>query len=186
MRNVKDIQSLTDQEPTKTVIAQLQSIGQHYAWNVFYELDFGENPGSIHTATAIEMVHGLELGWFKYALRSFFELLTPTQTQQFDQLSKEFSDQHNHQNDRTISFPHGFSNVTRLQGHEYVGCLSLLVLTLSSRPWEQVMRHFSPNKQRRLKELFDLFQTLLSLHSFTKIKKLSKNCLVCQEEKKIM
>ena len=177
MRNVKDIQSLTDQEPTKTVIAQLQSIGQHYVRNAFYELDFGENPGSIHTATPIEMLHGLELGWFKYALKSFFELLTPTQTQQFDQLSKVFSDQHNHQSDRTFprtSFPHGFSNVTRLQGHEYVGCLFLSVLVLSSRPWEQVMRHFSANKQRRLKQFLDLFQTLLSLHSFTKMKTLSK------------
>eukprot|EP00978_Attheya_sp_CCMP212_P024611 scaffold77587_cov39-Attheya_sp.AAC.1 len=69
MRDMSEIKQLTDQRPTKATLAQLQSIGQHYVRNAFYDLDFGENPGGIHTASPIEMLHGLELGWFKYALK---------------------------------------------------------------------------------------------------------------------
>ena len=65
MRKVGDIKVLTDQPPTKTVLSQLKILGQHYVKNAFYNLDFGENPGGIHTATPIEMLHGLELGLFQ-------------------------------------------------------------------------------------------------------------------------
>jgi hypothetical protein len=173
MRKVADIKVLTDQPPTKTVLSQLKVLGQHYVKNAFYNLDFGENPGGIHTATPIEMLHGLELGLFQYALRGFFDLFTPSEVIKFDLLSKGFSDQHNHQSYRDFprtSFPHGFSNVTRLQGHEYVGCLLLASLTLASRPWQVVMRDFSTKKQGRIKQYHDLFEILLSFHAFTKRK----------------
>eukprot|EP00978_Attheya_sp_CCMP212_P024024 scaffold74772_cov53-Attheya_sp.AAC.1 len=123
------------------------------------------------------MLHGLELGWFQYALKAFFLLFTRTETKQFDQLSKVYSEQHKHQSDRSFprtSSSHGFSNVTRLQGHEYVGCLFLSVLVLSSRPWQSVMVRFTPKKQERVKQFLDLFQTLLALHSFAKTKKLPR------------
>eukprot|EP00978_Attheya_sp_CCMP212_P035298 scaffold152680_cov57-Attheya_sp.AAC.1 len=102
MRVMLEIKELTDQRPTKATLSQLQSIGQHYVRNAFYDLDFGENPGGIHTASPIEMLHGLELGWFKYALKAFFLLFTPSQTKQFDQLSKVYSEQHQHQCDRSF------------------------------------------------------------------------------------
>jgi hypothetical protein len=178
MRKLSDIKELTDKRPTKVILSELQSIGQHYVRNAFYDLDFGENPGGIHTATPIEMLHGLELGWFKYALKAFFSLLTPTQTKHFDELSKVYSEQHQHQSDRSFprtSFPHGFSNVTRLQGHEYVGCLFLSVLVLSSRPWQFVIARFTRKKQERIKQFLDLFHTLLALHSFTKTKRLPRD-----------
>jgi hypothetical protein len=173
MRKMCDIKHLTDQKPTEEVLKELQILGQHYVRNAFYELDFGQNPGGIHTATPIETLHGIELGWFKYALKGFFDLLTPTETTQFDLLSKGFSQQHKHQSYRDFprtSFPHGFSNVTRLQGHEYVGCLLLSVLVLSSRPWKIVMMDIKPRKQNRINQYFDLFETLLSFHAFTKSK----------------
>ena len=173
MRNISDIKKLTDQAPTTEVLSQLQVLGQHYVRNAFYHLDFGENPGGIHTATPIEILHGLELGWFKYALRGFFQLLTPAHVKQFDLLSKGFSEQHKHQSYRDFprtSFPHGFSNVTRLQGHEYVGCLLLSVLILSSRPWKVLMETISPKSQRRIKQYHELFEILLSFHAFTKRK----------------
>jgi hypothetical protein len=171
MRKVADIKVLTDQPPTKEVLSQLQVLGQHYVKNAFYNLDFGENPGGIHTATPIEILHGLELGLFKYALKGFFQLLKPAEVIQFDVLSQGFSDQHKHQSYRDFprtSFPHGFSNVTRLQGHEYVGCLLLTTLILASRPWKEVMQNFCAIKQRRIKQYHDLFEILLSFHAFTK------------------
>eukprot|EP00978_Attheya_sp_CCMP212_P018706 scaffold51711_cov66-Attheya_sp.AAC.2 len=61
MRYSSDIKELINQHPTKAILSQLQSICQHYVRNAFYDLDFGENPGGIHTASPIEMLHGLGL-----------------------------------------------------------------------------------------------------------------------------
>eukprot|EP00978_Attheya_sp_CCMP212_P034115 scaffold141505_cov55-Attheya_sp.AAC.1 len=71
---------------------------------------------------------------------SQLQLLKPAEVIQFDGLSQGFSDQHTHQSYRDFprtSFPHGFSNVTHLQGHEYVGCLLLTTLILASCPWKE-------------------------------------------------
>jgi hypothetical protein len=110
---------------------ELKCQGYHFIDNATNGLDFGANKYGINDCTLGEVLHQLQKGWITVTLDEFYKVVLTKSL-----LAGQISGLLSHQSDRDypqIKFPWPFSTLSQLQGHEPLGVLLLLVVSLSSK-----------------------------------------------------
>jgi hypothetical protein len=163
---------------------RLQNASYHDLDSAFSNVWFGGgNPHGIHRATPSEVLHTIQKGWHEYALEGFFGVLSDGPTRFVEMIAKRLSEQLRHQSDRDLprtSFPHGISTIAQLQAHEAAGVLLLLVLSLHCHiGWDMGReKHSFVNsryvEEKKVLEYRTLFETLLCVEAWYKLKKVPK------------
>ena len=116
----------------------LQNISQKHVWNAFYRLQFGcHSDAGIHGATPWEVLHWIQLGYYKCDREAFFLQTgkTSTLSKKVDSLCEMHGQLLQRKSDRNLprmSFTDGI-RMGKLQAHEMSGVILLLALTLRSR-----------------------------------------------------
>jgi hypothetical protein len=163
----------------------LKNASYHDVDNAFSEVWFGAgNPHGIHRATPSEVLHMIQKGWHEYSLEGFFGVLTDGPIKFVERLAKRLSEQLHHQSDRDLPrtrFPYGISTISQLQTHEAAGVL-LLVLSLHCHlGWDKHQRHEKHSfvnsrhvNEKKVREYLTLFETLLCMEAWYKLKQVSK------------
>jgi len=114
----------------------LQALSQHFLRNGFADVRFGaHNNRGIFGACPGEMLHLISLGWFKYCLTAFKSQIgkTSVRVEEFDVLCSKVGQLLCRQSDRTLprtNFPNGILSGSHLMGHEYSGCLLIMLFAL--------------------------------------------------------
>jgi hypothetical protein len=116
---------------------ELQHQGYHFLDNATNGLDFGTNKHGINGCTLGEVFHQLQKGWIIVTLDEFYKVVLTKKPKEFlDVLAGQISGLISHQSDRDYprtKFPRPLSTVLQLQGHETLGVLLLLVVSLQSK-----------------------------------------------------
>jgi hypothetical protein len=164
----------------------LQRASYHDLDNAFSDIWFGAgNPHGIHRATPSEVLHMIQKGWHDYSLDGFFGILSDGPIRFLEALAKRMSEQLHHQSDRDLprtKFPHGISTISQLQAHEAAGVILLLVLSLHCHVgWDKdnlSEKHSFVNSSfvndKKVREYRTLFETLLCMEAWYKLKKVPK------------
>ena len=90
----------------------LKSLSQQYIFNSWYEFCFGlHNKLNIHGACPMEILHWIQLGWYKYSRASLFGLTGPNSqlTQHLDTIATQMGSLFQRQSDR--AYPR--TNITK-------------------------------------------------------------------------
>jgi hypothetical protein len=116
---------------------ELQCQGYHFLDNATNGFDFGANKHGINGRTLGEVLHQLQKGWITVTLDEFYKVVLTKKPKEFvDVLSGQISGFLSHQSDcdyPRIKFPRPLSTLLQLQGHETLGVLLLLVVSLHSK-----------------------------------------------------
>jgi hypothetical protein len=120
---------------------ELQCQGYHFLDNATNGLDFAANKDGINGCTLGEVLHLLQKGWITVTLEFYKVDLTKKPKEFLDVLAGQISGLLSRQSDRDyprIKFPRPLSTLSQLQGHETLGVLLLLVVSLHSKAcWEK-------------------------------------------------
>jgi hypothetical protein len=112
---------------------ELQCQGYQFLDNATNGLDFGANKHGINGCTLGDVLHQLQKGWITVTLDEFYKVvLTKKPKELAGQISGLLSYQSDHDYPR-IKFPRPLSTLSQLQGHETLGVLLLLVVSLHSK-----------------------------------------------------
>jgi hypothetical protein len=116
---------------------ELQCQGYHFLDNATNDLDFGANKHGINGCTLGEVLHQLQKGWITVTLDKFYKVVLTKKPKEFlDVLAGQISGLLSHQSDcdyPRIKFLRPLSTLLQLQGHETLGVLLLLVVSLHSK-----------------------------------------------------
>jgi hypothetical protein len=116
---------------------ELQHQGYHFLDNATNGLDCGTNKHGINGCTLGEVLHQLQKFWISVTLDKFYKVVLTKKPKEFlDVLAGQISGLLSHQSDRDypqIKFPRPLSTLLQLQGHETLGVLLLLVVSLHSK-----------------------------------------------------
>jgi hypothetical protein len=127
-----------DKAEKEEAMGRLQAVSQHCIWNTFHQFRFGQHDRSgIHGATPWETLHWIQLGFYKYDREALFLQTGKTTilSRNLDALAQTFGHFLDRQSDRSlprVAFNDGIRE-GRMQGHEMVGVILLLVLAMRSR-----------------------------------------------------
>ena len=143
----------SNKEEKEAAELKMKEISQHRIMNAFYDFDFGLHDNSgIHGATPWEVLHWILLGFYKYDREALF-LQTGEHsklTRAVDALAQTFGHFLDRQSDQTlprVSFNDGVRE-GKMQGHEMVGVMLLLVLALRSRAGRDLILDTAWGKQK--------------------------------------
>jgi hypothetical protein len=116
---------------------ELQCQGYHFLDNATNGLDFGTNKHQINGCTLGEVLHQLQKDWITVILDEFYKVVLTKKPKKFlDILAGQISGLLSYQNDcdyPRIKFLRPLSTLSQLQGHETLGVLLLLVVSLHSK-----------------------------------------------------
>jgi hypothetical protein len=116
---------------------ELQCQGYHFLDNATNDLDFGANKHGINGCTLGEVLHQLQKGWITVTLDEFYKVVHTKKPKEFlDVLAGQISGLLSHQSDRDyprIKFLRPLCTLLQLQGHETLGVLLLLAVSLHSK-----------------------------------------------------
>jgi hypothetical protein len=137
----------------------LSSSSQQYLKNAFDDIRFGfHNRRGIFGACPGEILHMVLLGWFKYAIESFFVQAgsqTGETVKSYNTLCNNIGRQLQRQSDRKVPrtmFRKGFSTTPNLKGHEYRGCLLVILISLYTSRYQEIFSTPVQTKKVRLKK----------------------------------
>ena len=129
--NFNTFKKITENDDNK----ELKKWSLHKCNNAFYDMDFGEQPMSVHGATPPDVMHSLQHGLMAYTLESFFAVLTKKDKLVIEATLKCLL------NDLRCSsqsiyprfnFPNGITNLAFVTAKEHVSIMCILVMILSS------------------------------------------------------
>ena len=110
---------------------QQRLYSQHKLLNAFHNINFGGQKYGLLGCTRPNILHVIRKGIVEWSVKTVLENLTDTKKALLDDLAIAFCQTHR-QKYRNIfpktSFPNGFTNLSNLQAHEWVGVLYLLVI----------------------------------------------------------
>ena len=131
----------------------LKKLSQQQIFNAWYEIQFGTHDKSgVHGCCCMEVLHWLNIGWYKYARANLFEQTGPSSN-----LSKHLNETAIHlgillqrQSDR--EFPRTKFNAGvkkgKLMGHEMCGMMLVLAGTLTCTRGKELILEEARGKQR--------------------------------------
>ena len=101
----------------------IEGLSFHDIENAFQNISFGANGYSIYQHCPPENLHSIKEGLFTYLLKGLVNQLSGKQKAlaELDSLFQEISNHCKHQSDRNfprMSFPFGFSNISKVTGDE--------------------------------------------------------------------
>lgn len=156
----------------------LRNISQHPIWNAWYEIEFGRhNDFGIHGACPIELLHWIELGWYKYTRANLFYQLGPTSIlgAKINACCMHLGYLFKHQSDRNLprtTFSKGVKK-GKLMGHEMSGMMLVLLVTLRCTKGGNMIREGARGKQknfffddRYIRDWIMLLETQLSFEAW--------------------
>jgi hypothetical protein len=119
---------------------ELKAISQQYLNNAFDNVQLGmHNDHRIFGACPGEILHLIHIGWFRNVVDSFFIQITKDSVlaKKYDTLLRDINECLRQQSDRNVpstSTKKGFPSIANIPGHEYAGCLFvMLILFYTSR-----------------------------------------------------
>jgi len=152
--------------------AELQPISQKPVHNAFWKVNFGANPGGVHTACTPDAMHAVEAGTIERAAQVIFdELLTDRQKTMIDNLTKKYARTHLRQTTARFfprsAFVNGLTNLSCTTCAEKVGILFVVVCLCSiSSVREMLQEEVWPNGL--FVDVLETMELLLCCHAFLK------------------
>ena len=133
---------------------EMECLSFHFIENAFWNISFGANRYGIFQYCPSENLHSIKEGLFTYLLKGLVEQLSGKwkALAELDSLFQVMSKHCKHQSDRNfprMSFPFGFSNISKVTGDEKAGLLIVMILVMESvsgqESFQKVMSgvHFS-------------------------------------------
>ena len=113
----------------------IEGLSFHNIENAFWNISFGANGYGIYQHCPPENLHSIKEGLFTYLLKGLVNQLSGKQKAlaELDSLFQEISNHCKHQSDRNfpcMSFPFGFSNISKVTGDEKEGLLIVMILLM--------------------------------------------------------
>jgi hypothetical protein len=166
-------------------LANLHAMSQHYVLNAFRLVQFGcHNNRGIFGACPGEILHLVQLGWFKYAMQSFATQAGPTSQSmsQFDDLCSVVGKLLHRQSYRNLPktcLPKGFCSSNKqgnkLTGNEMPGCLLVMLFALYTTGFRDIFAAKAKNKKEggmgneaHITDWITLLSSLLQWHEWLK------------------
>ena len=133
---------------------EVECLSFHFIDNAFWNISFGANRHGIYQHCPPENLHSIKEGLFTYLLKGLVGQLNGRRKAlaELDSLFQEMLKHCKHQSDRKfphMSFPFGFSNISKVTGDEKAGLLIVMILVMESvsgqESFQKVMSgvHFS-------------------------------------------
>ena len=116
---------------------EMECLSFHFIENAFWNYSFGANRYGIYQHCPPENLHSIKEGLFTYLLKGLVDQLCGKQKAlaELDSLFQEMSKHCKHQSDCNfpcMSFPFGFSNISKVTGDEKAGLLIVMILVMES------------------------------------------------------
>ena len=163
------IETLTERK----CMHMLKENSQHFVLNAFRLVQFGtHNNRGIFGACPGEMLHLVQLGWFKYAMQAFVSQVgkKSIEMSKFDSLCSIVGNLLHRQSDRNIPktrLPKGFVGGAHIPGHEMTGCLYVMLFALHTSRYRDIFsekaRHRSESGLGNKAHITDWINLLSSL-----------------------
>jgi Plavaka transposase len=182
-RRQNQIKSLVEQQQMDL----LQQMSQHYLLNGFRDLRFGcHNTRGIFGACPGELLHLIQIGWFKYTMEAFVSQAGDKSSAigQYDRLCAEIGFLMKRRSERDLprtSFPKGFTSGSHLMANELPGCLLVMLLAFHTHRYGEIFANRRKYKQERglgnkehISDWVLLLTTLLQWHEWLKQDTISK------------
>ena len=162
-------------------LANLHAMSQHYVLNAFRLVRFGcHNNRGIFGACPGEILHLIQLGWFKYAMQSFATQAGPTSQamSQFDDLCSvvgKLLQRQSYRNLPKTCLPKGFCAGNKLTGNENTGCLVVMLFALYTTGYREIftaktsnMREGGMGNEAHITDWITLLSSLLQWQEWLK------------------
>ena len=142
-----------------------QNLSMHQVDNAFGSINMGGPSNGIFTATPPDMLHVVRKGVMERLVRSILDELTPTENAALDRMAHHY---HSTQKQRCkcsypkMSFTSGFTNLSFVQAHEWVGILFLLVtLAQTNEGWQLLDHALRRGGNRGMQDALNVMEAIL-------------------------
>ena len=146
-------------------VQQCQEYSMHVVDNAFHNLNMGAATNGIFTATPPDVLHVVRKGLVEEMVKLVLSILTDSQKASLDTLALHY---HKTQRQRCRAqypkthYPSGFTNLSHLQAHEWVGVTFLLViLSQTQAGWDIINTALMNNGFSGLSESLQIFEAVL-------------------------
>ena len=135
-------------------IPALKAMSQQYLKNAFDNVRFGlHNDRGIFGACPGEILHLILIGWFRNVIDSFFIQIgkDSLKAQLYDTLLHDINKCLGRQSDRDVpstSTQKGFSSTANIPGHEYAGCLFVMLISFYTSRFQAIFRSARASKKQ--------------------------------------
>jgi len=167
---------------TDRCLDDLKDMSQQYLKNAFDNVRFGlHNTRGVFGACPAEMLHLVLIGWFKTVVESFFKQAGKGSiaVKDYNALCVDISLQLKRHSDRDlprVCFSKGFSTAANLPGHEYAGCLIVMLISFHTTRFFEIFGSRGPSHAKEKKfgnkdfilDWKSLITCLLEWHSWLK------------------
>ena len=140
--------------------ALLKANSQQFLINAFDSVRFGaHNNRGIFGACPGEILHLVLLGWFKNVLDSFFKQIgkASESARRFDILMLDISNRLSRQSDRAVpKTTVGFTSGANIPGHEYAGCIFVMLISLSTTHFSEIFKSSKMSKRSQSEAEVDM------------------------------
>ena len=142
-----------------------RNLSVHQVDNAFCSINMGGPSNGIFTATPPDMLHVVRKGMMERLVRLMLDELTPTENAALDRMAHHY---HSTQKQRCkclypkLSFTSGFTNLSFVQAHEWVGILFLLVtLAQTNEGWQLLDKALGRGGNRGMQEALNVMEAIL-------------------------
>ena len=173
----------------------LKAMSQQYLKNAFDNVRFGlHNDRGIFGACPGEILHLILIGWFKNVVDSFFIQIgkDSDKARQYDTLLQDINQCLSRQSDHDVPSTNtrkGFSSTANIPGHEYAGCLFVMLISFYTSCFQEIFRlsRASAKQDEKDKTLSNpgfvedwktLLSSLLEWHSWLKQPEIRRSSVV--------
>jgi len=170
-------------------------MSQQYLKNAFDNVRFGlHNDRGIFGACPGEILHLILIGWFKNVVDSFFIQIgkDSDKARQYDTLLQDINQCLSRQSDHDVPSTNtrkGFSSTANIPGHEYAGCLFVMLISFYTSRFQEIFRlsRESAKQDEKDKTLSNpgfvedwktLLSSLLEWHSWLKQPEIRRSSVV--------
>ena len=173
----------------------LKAMSKQYLKNAFDNVRFGlHNDRGIFGACPGEILHLILIGWFKNVVDSFFIQIgkDSDKARQYDTLLQDINQCLSRQSDHDVPSTNtrkGFSSTANIPGHEYAGCLFVMLISFYTSRFQEIFRlsRASAKQDEKDKTLSNpgfvedwktLLSSLLEWHSWLKQPEIRRSSVV--------
>jgi hypothetical protein len=125
---------------------ELRAMSQQYLNNAFDNVRLGmHNDRGIFGACPGEILHLILIGWFRNVIDSFFIQISKDSvpSKKYDTLLLDINKWLRRQSDRNVpstSTKKGFSSTAKIPGHEYAGCLFVMLISFYTSRFREIFK----------------------------------------------
>ena len=126
---------------------ELKAMSQQYLNNAFDNVRLGmHNDRGIFGACPGEILHLILIGWFRNVVDSFFIQIRKDSVlaKKYDSLLMDINDCLRRQSERNVpstSTKKGFSSTANIPGHEYAGCLFVMLISFYTSRFREIFKN---------------------------------------------